>query len=102
MGTPKIRVKTHTEVHDPQTNFIVCATEFGLGLLRMTMFNHVSKRFLGDSEETQRHILRDFGEIPALGKFDFDLMLRAHLFTKTHQGRSQTYKCKLAGVKLMG
>ena len=68
----------------------------------MTMFNHVSKRFLGNSEETQRHILWDFGGNSALSKFDFDPALRAYLLAKARQSELQTYSFESGRVKLIG
>lgn len=51
------------------------------------MFDYVTKRFLGNPEQAQSHVLRDLNRAFALGEMNFHIVFVTEILTKAMEGR---------------
>src|SRR5271163_2786860 len=75
----EFNIKTRASVHDLQANFTPRLTNFDLCRPGQTVLNHIAQRFLGNSEETQRHVLWDFRSNSAVDELHLNPVLLAKL-----------------------
>jgi len=94
-------VKALAVVSDAKAHALLVHTEFNAHALRLTMFDGVAKRFLGDAKQTQGDIFGDLEGNVGPSELNFNLLLPANFLAKPIESRHQADVLQPARVQLM-
>ncbi len=88
-------------IGNAETDATGVRAEFDFRFLAAAMFNYVPERFLGNSKQTQGHILGDIERRFARSEMNFNPVLLTIFSAKPMESRHQPHMLQLAGVELM-